>query len=178
MKSIRCAFLLGLHCCVVAPMSISAEETKSPSEIALSSAWIQKWIDENLPVAVEDYWWLHEHPELSYQEEETAKYVAAAWKSAGLEVTTGVGGHGVVALLKNGAGPTLMLRTDLDALPVSENLLAERVLPAQTIPVCHRKTQRQHVLAPTQFYEIGVGRRTGRAPLAGEKLHHHRRFAG
>ena len=97
-----------------------AQEPKAASLNSQSTQWIQTWIDANLATLVEDYWWFHENPELSYQEEETAKYIAASWKKAGLEVTTGVGGHGVVALLKNGSGPTLMLRTDLDALPVNE----------------------------------------------------------
>ena len=121
MKSNRCAFLITLlSSCLVGPMTAIAQDSKAPNDSPQSTQWIQKWIDANLPSAVEDYWWLHEHPELSYQEEETAKYMASAWKSAGFDVTTGVGGHGVVALLKNGAGPNLMLRTDLDALPVSE----------------------------------------------------------
>jgi amidohydrolase len=85
-----------------------------------SQDWIQNWIDANLASVVEDYWWLHENPELSYEEENTAAFVAKAWREAGFEVTTQIGGHGVVAILKNGAGPTLMLRTDLDALPVTE----------------------------------------------------------
>ena len=101
-------------------ISVSAEEANEPKTQPEGTLWIQKWIDSNLSMVVEDYWWLHENPELSYQEVETAKYVAAAWKKAGFEVTTGVGGHGVVAVLANGSGPTLMLRTDLDALPVSE----------------------------------------------------------
>jgi hippurate hydrolase len=46
--------------------------------------------------------------------------LAAEWKQAGYEVTTGVGGHGIVGILKNGTGPLVMLRTDLDALPVTE----------------------------------------------------------
>ncbi len=96
------------------------QEPKTSNSNSQSTQWIQTWIDANLATLVEDYWWLHENPELSYQEEETAKYIAAAWKKAGFEVTTEVGGHGVVAVLKNGSGPTLMLRTDLDALPVSE----------------------------------------------------------
>lgn len=101
-------------------ISVSAEESNEPKTQSEGTVWIQKWIDSNLSTVVEDYWWLHENPELSYQEVETAKYVAAAWKKAGFEVTTGLGGHGVVAVLANGSGPTLMLRTDLDALPVSE----------------------------------------------------------
>ncbi|MEQ1826113.1 MAG: amidohydrolase [Pirellula sp.] len=85
-----------------------------------SKDWIQSWIDSNIASVVEDYWWLHENPELSYEEEMTSAYVAKAWKEAGFDVTTQVGGHGVVAVLKNGTGPTVMLRTDLDALPVTE----------------------------------------------------------
>ncbi len=101
-------------------LTVSGQEPKLASSKGESTVWIQTWIDANLVTLVEDYWWLHENPELSYQEQETAKYVAAAWRNAGFEVTTGIGGHGVVALMKNGSGPTLMLRTDLDALPVKE----------------------------------------------------------
>ncbi len=78
------------------------------------------WINEHLPDLIEVYRHLHQHPEVSFMEQDTAEYVAQAWRAAGFEVTTKVGGHGVVALLKNGQGPTVMLRTDLDALPVTE----------------------------------------------------------
>ena len=81
------------------------------------AAWSHAHNDELVQV----YRHFHQHPELSFQEKETAARVAQEWKSAGFAVTTGVGGTGVVALLKNGPGPTLMLRTDLDALPVTEN---------------------------------------------------------
>lgn len=63
---------------------------------------------------------LHQHPELSGNEIQTASKVAAALKAQGYTVTEHVGGTGVVAILKNGAGPTIMLRTELDALPVEE----------------------------------------------------------
>lgn len=63
---------------------------------------------------------LHSHPELSFHETETAAKMAGQLRGLGYNVTTGVGGNGVVALLKNGAGPTVMLRTELDALPVEE----------------------------------------------------------
>jgi amidohydrolase len=63
---------------------------------------------------------LHEHPELSTHETQTAAKLAASLRGAGYEVTEHVGGNGVVAILKNGAGPTIMLRTELDALPVQE----------------------------------------------------------
>jgi len=63
---------------------------------------------------------LHQHPELSGNETQTAAKVAAALKAQGYTVTEHFGGTGVVAILKNGAGPTIMLRTELDALPVEE----------------------------------------------------------
>jgi hippurate hydrolase len=80
-----------------------------------------EWATSNMNELVEIYREFHRHPELSLQEEQTAARMAALLKDAGVEVHTGVGGHGVVGLLKNGPGPTLMLRTDLDALPVEEN---------------------------------------------------------
>ncbi|HEX7895338.1 MAG TPA: amidohydrolase [Terriglobales bacterium] len=63
---------------------------------------------------------IHQHPELSGHETQTAAKLAAKFRSAGYDVTEHVGGNGVVAVLKNGAGPTIMLRTELDALPVEE----------------------------------------------------------
>jgi amidohydrolase len=63
---------------------------------------------------------IHRHPELSLQEERTAGKAAEHLKAAGFDVTTGVGGTGVVGLLANGDGPTVMLRADMDALPVKE----------------------------------------------------------
>ena len=63
---------------------------------------------------------LHQTPELSLHEEKTAAKVAARLKALGYEVTTGVGGTGVVAILKNGKGPTVLVRADMDALPVEE----------------------------------------------------------
>jgi hippurate hydrolase len=77
-------------------------------------------VAKNYPAAEALYLDLHEHPELSLHENETAAKVAARLKSIGYEVTTGVGGTGVVGVLKNGDGPVIMLRTELDALPVRE----------------------------------------------------------
>ncbi|MGA2537319.1 MAG: amidohydrolase [Terracidiphilus sp.] len=80
-----------------------------------------------LPTLTETYKHLHENPELSGHEVQTAAYVAADLKKLGYAVTEHVGKYadgtqaeGVVAILKNGAGPTLLLRTELDALPVEE----------------------------------------------------------
>ncbi len=63
---------------------------------------------------------LHRTPELSRHEEKTAARMASRLRALGLDVTEKVGGHGVVGVLRNGKGPTVMLRTELDALPVKE----------------------------------------------------------
>ena len=64
---------------------------------------------------------LHQHPELSFHETATAAKLAGELRQLGFDVTTGIGRTGIVGILKNGAGPTVMLRTELDALPVTEN---------------------------------------------------------
>lgn len=63
---------------------------------------------------------LHSNPELSFYEKETSKRMADELKKAGFEVTENIGGYGVVGVLKNGSGPTILVRTDTDALPVLE----------------------------------------------------------
>jgi hippurate hydrolase len=83
---------------------------------------------ENLKAAVkEDYAYLedlythyHRNPELSFYEKETAKRMAAELRQVGFEVTEGVGGTGVVGILRNGEGPTVLVRADMDALPIKE----------------------------------------------------------
>ncbi len=63
---------------------------------------------------------IHAHPELSMQETRTAGVAADRLRAAGFDVTPGVGRTGVVGVLRNGEGPTIMLRADMDALPVRE----------------------------------------------------------
>ncbi|MFQ5983576.1 MAG: amidohydrolase, partial [Woeseiaceae bacterium] len=62
----------------------------------------------------------HANPELSHREHETAKRLAKEIRAFGFDVTEGVGGAGIVAVLRNGPGPTVMLRADMDGLPVEE----------------------------------------------------------
>lgn len=90
------------------------------------------------------YQQLHRDPELSLQERQTAARVTAALPSTGVEVTAGVGGTGVVAVLRNGPGPVVMLRADMDALPVAEDTglpyaSTKRIVDAAglTVPVAH-----------------------------------------
>lgn len=75
---------------------------------------------ESAADAVQLYLRVHRDPELSGAEERTAGLFAASLAASGLEVTRGVGGHGVVGMLRNGPGPTVMVRAELDALPVRE----------------------------------------------------------
>ena len=85
-------------------------------------------VETQVPSLYETFKHLHAHPELSYQEKETAALVAGELRDLGFEVTEGVGdygvegrvAYGVVAVLRNGEGPTVMVRTDLDGLPVAE----------------------------------------------------------
>ncbi|MFJ7566197.1 M20 family metallopeptidase [Herminiimonas sp. NPDC097707] len=95
---------------------------------------------------------VHAHPELSMQETRTAGIAANSLKKAGYEVTTGVGKTGVVGLLRNGEGPTVMLRADMDALPIAENTglaYASEITATDgegnTVPVGHMCGHDMHV---------------------------------
>ncbi|HME36325.1 MAG TPA: amidohydrolase [Candidatus Sulfotelmatobacter sp.] len=88
--------------------------------VACAQAPSSKELESAYPDAHALYLDLHQNPELSAHETQTAAKLAERLRSAGFEVTEHVGGTGVVAILKNGPGPTIMLRTELDALPVEE----------------------------------------------------------
>ncbi|MBO9489347.1 amidohydrolase [Endozoicomonas sp. G2_1] len=77
-------------------------------------------IDQQLPALISTYQHLHQTPELSRRETKTAAFVAKKLKALGFEVTENIAETGLVAILKNGQGPTVMLRADMDALPVEE----------------------------------------------------------
>lgn len=93
----------------------------------------------------------HSHPELSMQENRTSGIIADRLRAAGYEVTTGVGKTGVVGVLRNGDGPTIMLRADMDALPVREatglpyasNVTADE--NGKSVPVMHACGHDMHV---------------------------------
>ncbi|MEJ2409736.1 MAG: amidohydrolase [Novosphingobium sp.] len=77
-------------------------------------------ISADLPGLMGTYRDLHAHPELSFQEVRSAAIMARAAREAGFTVTEKVGKTGIVAVLKNGPGPTVLIRADMDALPVAE----------------------------------------------------------
>jgi hippurate hydrolase len=90
------------------------------SAMAAAAADIQSEINAAYPKAETLYLDLHRHPELSMHEQRTAATLAAVLRELHFEVTEHVGGTGVVGVLKNGQGPVVLLRTELDALPVEE----------------------------------------------------------
>lgn len=95
---------------------------------------------------------IHSHPELSMQEDRTAGIAAEHLHSAGYDVTAGLGKTGVIGVLKNGDGPTVMLRADMDALPVREatglpyaSSLTATDRDGKTVPVMHACGHDMHV---------------------------------
>jgi len=109
-------------------------------------------IGDLLPGLESVYKDIHSHPELSMQEQRTAGIAADRLRAAGYEVTTGVGKTGVVGLLRNGEGPEVMLRADMDALPVQEATslpYASKVIATdgtgKTVPVMHACGHDMHV---------------------------------
>lgn len=107
-------------CCVLLLASLSAatlaKELPAKSADALARAWAAEHVGE----LVEMYRELHQGPELSFEEEKTSARMAEELRAVGADVRTGIGGYGLIGILKNGDGPVLLLRADMDALPVAE----------------------------------------------------------
>ena len=97
--------------CVLPFLLLAFAVAQTPSSKEVASVY---------PEARTLYLDLHQNPELSMHETQTAAKLAAQLRSAGYEVTEHVGVTGIVAILRNGSGSTIMLRTELDALPVEE----------------------------------------------------------
>jgi hippurate hydrolase len=109
---------------------------------------------------------LHAHPELSGREHRTAAALAAELRASGLEVTEGVGGTGVVGVLRNGDGPVVMLRADMDGLPVLEDSGVDYqsrhtdMNPAgETVPTMHACGHDMHVTALAAAVDTLAGAR-------------------
>lgn len=105
--------LLTLFAALAFTAPLHAADGTTPSVVAQKLA-------SDYPSLLALYTDLHLHPELSLMEEKTAAKLAAELRSIGFEVTEKFGGTGIVGVLKNGVGPTLLVRTDLDGLPVLE----------------------------------------------------------
>jgi hippurate hydrolase len=124
---------------------MNTEKQKHPGNILAD-------LNSLLPELESVYKDLHSHPELSMQENRTARIAADRLRAAGYEVTTGIGKTGVVGLLRNGDGPIIMLRADMDALPVKEATGLPYASSAtatdsegKTVPVMHACGHDMHV---------------------------------
>lgn len=106
----RTAFFL---CLALLMLSSSTTDPALPDRI-------DEIIENDIDFLVEFYKHRHQHPEISLEEKETAAELAEELRSIGFEVTEGVGGYGIVGMLRNGEGPQILYRTDMDALPMYE----------------------------------------------------------
>lgn len=147
------AALAALAACGGFAGAARAADVASPD--AIPTAALRADIDAMYPDIERLYIDLHRNPELSLLEEKTAAKLAERMKKLGYAVTTKVGGTGVVALLKNGAGPTLLIRTDMDALPVLEQtglpyaskVTQKDAVTGEVVPVMHACGHDVHMAA-------------------------------
>ena len=144
MKRLLCLFA------ILVSAVFAAAQTGSASGAAFSLEQVNAIYPEVQALYVD----LHRNPELAFQEKQSAAKLAERMRKLGYDVTTGVGKTGVVAVLKNGPGPTVMLRTDMDALPVLEKTglpFASTVTvkndAGATIPVMHACGHDTHMAA-------------------------------
>ncbi|GGN60575.1 putative amidohydrolase [Novosphingobium indicum] len=100
------------------PFAVAAAIVVVPA--TASAETVGDAIASDMPGLMDIYRDLHSHPELSFQETRSAAIMARAARDAGFEVTEKVGKTGIVAVMKNGEGPTVLIRADMDGLPVTE----------------------------------------------------------
>src|SRR5215469_8668296 len=117
MKSMHSLRAFAFVAVLVSPLSI----------VAQSSSGVGASIQSQLPTLSETYKHLHRSPELSHHEEKTSAFLAAELRKVGYTVSERIGkyqdgseAYGIVAVMENGAGPRLLIRSDMDALPVEE----------------------------------------------------------
>src|ERR1700755_3208198 len=115
MKRLAQAFLIPVALFVTALSPAHGE-----MDVARLKAAIEASFEADYPKLDALYRDIHAHPELAFQETRTAAKLAAEMRALGFEVTEKVGGTGIVAIYKNGPGPTVLVRTELDALPMEE----------------------------------------------------------
>jgi amidohydrolase len=139
---------------LLALLLVASAWTPGDARAAQAPSPVLEALDGLYPELEALYRELHQNPELSFQEEKTAARLAERLRKLGFEVTQKVGGHGVVAILRNGKGPTVMLRTELDGLPVEEKTglpYASKVVAkddsGQSVPVMHACGHDVHMTA-------------------------------
>ncbi|HEY0436150.1 MAG TPA: amidohydrolase [Phenylobacterium sp.] len=117
-RAVRTLLLAALPAALLA--GGAAHAAGKPLDVARAKAAIEASLDKAYPHLDAVYKDIHAHPELAMQEVRTAALLAREMRALGFEVTEHVGGTGIVAILKNGPGPLVLVRTELDALPMEE----------------------------------------------------------
>src|ERR1700761_8962371 len=105
---------------ISAGLCLAVAPARAELDVAKLKASIETSVEADYPKLEVLYKDIHAHPEVAFQEEKTAAKLAAEMRALGFEVTEKVGKTGLVAIYKNGDGPTIMVRTELDALPMEE----------------------------------------------------------
>lgn len=116
----KACFLVCVLYLVLTFSPAGAGEHSASRRAASLDRRVDGWVEQELPKLLKVYRHLHENPELSLEEEKTSDLVAKALSEAGYSVETKIGGFGVIGILRNGRGPTLLIRGDMDGLPVVE----------------------------------------------------------
>lgn len=138
-------------------VSLLAANAQAAPDIAAANTRLKALLDRNYPALDAIYKDLHTHPELGLQEVRTAGILARELRKAGFTVTEKVGTTGVVGVLRNGDGPTILVRADMDALPLEEKTglpyasKAHATYDGHDVPVMHACGHDTHVT-----YLIGV----------------------
>src|SRR6266478_5911488 len=129
---------------IVLASALTAILSRDPSVAPAAGPAELSGLDALYPSLDALYQDLHRNPELSNHEEKTAAKMAARLRQIGFEVTEHVGGNGVVGVLRNGSGPTVLVRTDMDALPIKEqtglpyaSTVTSKNDAGETVPVMH-----------------------------------------
>jgi amidohydrolase len=117
----------------------------------------EQYLEQIYPGIEELYKHLHQNPELSLQEEKTSTRLAEELRNLGFEVTENIGGHGIVGILKNGEGPTLMIRTDMDALPLEEKTGLPYASKARGVTADGKETYIMHACGHDVHMSIFIG---------------------
>ena len=119
---------------------------------------VEEMVEQLFPVMVERRRYLHQHPELSFHEVDTPRFIAERLTELGIEVRTGVGGRGVVGTIRGGQpGKTVALRADFDALPIQDE---KEVDYRSTVPgVMHACGHDGHTATLLAVAEILVGQK-------------------
>lgn len=112
--------LIMFTMCAITGITFAKDPSPIEPRLKEHAPLVAAAVDAQLPSLVDQYKHFHQNPELSFQEVKSAAKIAAALKELGYEVTEKIGQTGVVGIMKNGAGPTILIRADMDALPVTE----------------------------------------------------------